>query len=337
MKKRMTGIICTLLSLALTGYLLADTFLLRSAYQTDAAADTDAAFATAESNLEDGETSTAAASSDASGNRGKKHMHAGKNQLTGKTSAAAETETASVANTADYGSDDISITLEEYTVEDTQVYVADVTVSSAASLKTAFAENTYGRNITATTSEMAEENNAILAINGDYYGAQETGYVIRNGVVYRDTAKTATEICCIYADGTMQIKNTADVTAQELVDEGVWQAFSFGPALVVDGEIAVTEGEEVGKAMASNPRTAIGVIDANHYVFVVSDGRTEESEGLTLSELAAFLQSLGVKTAYNLDGGGSSTLWYQGSIINNPTTSGNSIKERSVSDIVYIG
>ncbi len=337
MKKRTTGVICTLLSLALTGYLLADTFLLRSAYQTDAATDTDAAFAAAESNLESSETDTASASSEVSGSRGKKHLHAGKSQLSDKSSSAAETETASVADTADYSSEDISITLEEYTVEGTQVYVADVTVSSAASLKTAFAENTYGRNITATTSEMAEENNAILAINGDYYGAQETGYVIRNGVVYRDTARTATEICCIYADGTMQIKNTADVTAQELVDEGVWQAFSFGPALVVDGEIAVSEDEEVGKAMASNPRTAIGVIDANHYVFVVSDGRTDESEGLSLSELAAFLQSLGVKTAYNLDGGGSSTLWYQGSVINNPTTSGNSIRERSVSDIVYIG
>ena len=298
MKKRTTGVICTLLSLALTGYLLADTFLLRSAYQTDAATDIEASFAAAESNLESVGVSE---------------------------------------NTADYSSDDISVSLEEYTVDDTQVYVADVTVSSAVYLKTAFAENTYGRNITAATSEMAEENDAILAINGDYYGAQETGYVIRNGVIYRDTARTATEICCIYADGTMQIKNTADVTAQELVDEGVWQVFSFGPALVVDGEIAVSEDEEVGKAMASNPRTAIGVIDANHYVFVVSDGRTDESEGLSLSQLAAFLKTLGVQTAYNLDGGGSSTLWYQGSVINNPTTSGNTIKERSVSDIVYIG
>ena len=337
MKKRMTGVICTLLSLALTGYLLADTFLLRSAYQTDAATDAEAAFAAAQSNLESSETDTAEPSPAVSGSRGKKHMHAGKSQLSNQASAATETETASVSDAADYSSEDISVTLEEYTVEGTQVYVADVTVSSAVYLKTAFAENTYGRNITAATSEMAEENDAILAINGDYYGAQETGYVIRNGVIYRDTARTATEICCIYADGTMQIKNTADVTAQELVDEGVWQVFSFGPALVVDGEIAVSEDEEVGKAMASNPRTAIGVIDANHYVFVVSDGRTDESEGLSLSQLAAFLQSLGVKTAYNLDGGGSSTLWYQGSVINHPTTSGNSIRERSVSDIVYIG
>ncbi len=202
MKKRTTGVICTLLSLALTGYLLADSFLLRSAYQTDAAADTDAAFAAAQSNLEDGETSTAAASSDASGNRGKKHMHAGKNQLTGKTSPAAETETASVADTADYSSEDVSITLEEYTVEGTQVYVADVTVSSAASLKTAFAENTYGRNITATTSEMAEENNAILAINGDFYGTQERGIVIRNGVLYSETPNE--DVCAIYTDGSME-------------------------------------------------------------------------------------------------------------------------------------
>ena len=337
MKKRTTGVICTLLSLALTGYLLADTFLLRSAYQTEAATDIEASFAAAESNLENGETDASESSPEVSGSHGKKHMHTGKSQLSDQASAEAETETASVSDTADYSSDDISVTLEEYTVDDTQVYVADVTVSSAVYLKTAFAENTYGRNITATTSEMAEENDAILAINGDYYGAQETGYVIRNGVIYRDTARTATEICCIYADGTMQIKNTADVTAQELVDEGVWQVFSFGPALVVDGEIAVSEDEEVGKAMASNPRTAIGVIDANHYVFVVSDGRTDESEGLSLSQLAAFLKTLGVKTAYNLDGGGSSTLWYQGSVINNPTTSGNSIRERSVSDIVYIG
>ena len=89
--------------------------------------------------------------------------------------------------------------------------------------------------------------------------------------------------------------------------------------------------------MASNPRTAIGLIDANHFVFVVSDGRTAESSGLSLYELAQFMQGLGVKTAYNLDGGGSSAMVFNGQVINNPTTSGRSIKERGVSDIVYIG
>jgi hypothetical protein len=127
------------------------------------------------------------------------------------------------------------------------------------------------------------------------------------------------------------------VTAQELVNQGVWQAFSFGPGLVSEGKVSVSTDAEVGRAMASNPRTAIGLIDNNHYLFVVSDGRTQESEGLSLYQLAQFMKSLGAKTAYNLDGGGSSTMVFQGSLINKPTTSGRDIRERKVSDIVYIG
>ena len=141
---------------------------------------------------------------------------------------------------------------------------------------------------------------------------------------------------CIYADGTLKVISPDEYTAEELVSQGVWQAFSFGPELVEDGQIAVTQNQEVGKAMASNPRTAIGMISPNHYVFVVSDGRTSESEGLSLYQLAQFMQGLGITTAYNLDGGGSSTMYFNGEVINNPTTTGN-IKERGVSDIVYIG
>ena len=229
----------------------------------------------------------------------------------------------------------VSITLTEYGQYGTTIYVADVELRSTLYLKTAFANDTYGKNVTATTSTIAEANNAILAINGDYYGAQEKGYVIRNGIVYRSSAKGA-QVLCIYADGTMKVVNDRDYTAEELVENGVWQAFSFGPGLVENGSVSVDENDEVGRAKASNPRTAIGLIDANHFVFVVSDGRTDESEGLSLYELATFMQGLGVKEAYNLDGGGSSTLYYGGEVVNNPT-SGGKIKEREVSDIVYIG
>lgn len=234
-----------------------------------------------------------------------------------------------------YEQDGKSITLTQYRENGTDIYVADVVLSSAQSLQTAFAEDSYGRNITQTTSAIAQAHDAILAVNGDYYGAQETGYVIRNGVVYRDTAGSK-ELLCIYADGTMKVVQPDDYTAQELVDQGVWQAFSFGPGIVENGSVSVTESEEVGKAMASNPRTAIGMISANHYVFVVSDGRTDASEGLSLYQLAQFMQSLGVTTAYNLDGGGSSTMYFNGQVVNHPTTNGR-ISERGVSDIVYIG
>ena len=252
--------------------------------------------------------------------------------------ASKAVETATVTDTS-YSDDNISVTLTEKTVSNTQVYIADVTVSSSEYLKTAFAQNTYGNNVTAKTSETAANNNAILAINGDYYGANTTGYVIRNGVVYRDTVRedSSNGDLAIYKDGSFKIIYEDQVSADQLVKDGVVNLLAFGPSLVENGEIAVDTNSEVGQSMSSNPRTAIGIIDENHYIIIISDGRTSESEGLSLYQMAEVMKSYGVKTAYNLDGGGSSTLYFNGQVINKPTTNGNTISERSVSDIVYIG
>ncbi|MBR5337186.1 MAG: phosphodiester glycosidase family protein [Lachnospiraceae bacterium] len=240
-------------------------------------------------------------------------------------------------NYSDYSDDNIKIKISEYTENGTKIHVADVTLSSAVYLKTALANDSYGKNITAATSEIAKDKNAILAINGDYYGARESGYVIRNGVIYRDTGSNDTDVLCIYADGHFEITDSSKKTASELLSENVWQAFSFGPALLEDGELTSGSEDTKGRLTSSNPRTAIGIIDDLHYVFLVSDGRTDESEGLTIKELAEFMKKLGARTAYNLDGGGSSTMYYQGEIVNTPTTSGRDVSERKVSDIVYIG
>ncbi|MBE6041353.1 MAG: phosphodiester glycosidase family protein [Clostridiales bacterium] len=236
-----------------------------------------------------------------------------------------------------YSDGDVKVTLKEYRENDTSIYVADVQVSSAKYLKTALAQDSYGKNVTEKTSEIAENNNAILAVNGDYYGTQENGYVIRNGKLYRDTAVSGREDLVIYSDGSFEIIREEEITAKQLMAKGAVQTLSFGPALIEDSAVSVDTEDEVGKAKASNPRTAIGMIDDGHYVFVVSDGRSSASTGLSLLQLAEFMKSLGVKTAYNLDGGGSSTMYFNGSVVNNPTTGGSTTKERSVSDIVYIG
>ena len=257
---------------------------------------------------------------------------------TNTATASQAAKTATVTDSS-YKDDNISINLTETTVKNTQVYVADITVSSSDYLKTAFAQNAFGTNVTAKTSETATDNNAILAINGDYYGANSTGYVIRNGVVYRDTVRedSSNGDLAIYKDGSFKIIYEDQISADQLVKDGVVNLLAFGPTLVENGEIAVGTNEEVGQAMASNPRTAIGIIDENHYIIVVSDGRTSESKGLSLYQMAEVMKSYGVKSAYNLDGGGSSTLYFNGQVINKPTTGGNKISERAVSDIVYIG
>lgn len=247
-----------------------------------------------------------------------------------------EEEKIDITNTS-YKDSNIKIEINELRKENTTVYVADIKLSDSSYLKTAFAKSSYGKNITEKTSEISSSVNAILSINGDYYGVQESGYVLKNGVIYRNNSSNNQEDLVIYKDGSFKIINENDISAEELLDEGAYNILSFGPALVQNSIVTVEENEKVGKAMGSNPRTAIGIIEKNHYVFVVSDGRTSESTGLSLYELANVLKELGCQTAYNLDGGGSSTMVFNKEVINNPTTMGRTISERSVSDIVYIG
>lgn len=253
---------------------------------------------------------------------------------TGSTGSTTSSNSGTVIGT--YSDSKSKITVTQYRAYDSNIYVADVEVTDGTSILSAFANNTYGRNITDTTSDMAEENNAVLAINGDYYGARQSGYVIRNGVVYRNQGSNGEDMV-ISKDGTLSFISESDTTTDSLIQKQAWQVLSFGPVLVENGQIAVTENDEVGMAMASNPRTAIGTVAKNHYLFVVSDGRTSESAGLSLYELANFMKSLGATNVYNLDGGGSSTMVFQGEVVNNPTTNGNKISERAVSDILYIG
>ena len=328
--KRMVTLIWALLLFGFTVYAALDTFVIEHSYVT---VEESLPFAQPTASVENvEERSTASTSLNATITP----VQTAKISATSQTNATPEATATVVSTENSYFDGNISITIQEIRAYDSTVYVADVILSSPEYLQTAFANSSYGRNVTAKTSSIAKNANAILAINGDYYGARQSGYVIRNGVLYRSKANENAEDLVIYQDGTFGIVNESQISAQALLDSGAWNVLSFGPALLIDGEIAVGVGDEVGRAMASNPRTAIGIVDELHYLFVVSDGRTNASEGLLLKELAQVLQDLGAKTAYNLDGGGSSTMVFQGQVVNKPTTNGKRISERSVSDIVCI-
>ena len=236
-----------------------------------------------------------------------------------------------------YKDKNISVKITEYREHDTTIYVADVRLASAEYLKTALAKGKYGSNIKEKTSVMAKNNNAILAVNGDYYGARRAGFVIRQGVLYRESAADGREALAMFVDGSLSVVKEEQTSARELLAAGAYNVLSFGRSLIVDGKITVGERDEVDQSMANNPRTAIAYVEPLHYLIVVSDGRTSESKGLKLYQMANFLKGLGATVAYNLDGGGSSTMYFGGKVINNPTTNGKKISEREVSDIVYIG
>ena len=255
------------------------------------------------------------------------------------TSNLSTSITTPIITDTSYEDENIKISITTKRENNTTYYVADIVLSDSSLLKTAFANNNYGRNIKDTTSNISADNNAILAINGDFYGFRNSGYVLRNGISYRNTQSTdlTGEDLVITSTGDFKIINENETSLNDLESQNVSQVISFGPALVINAESAVDEDDEVGKAKASNPRTAIGQIDTLHYIMIVSDGRTNESEGFSLKELSNILIEEGCITAYNLDGGGSSTMVFNGEVINKPTTNGKTISEREVSDIVYIG
>jgi exopolysaccharide biosynthesis protein len=242
-----------------------------------------------------------------------------------------------------YKSDDIQIYIKKVQTGQgnnmVTYFVADVQLSDSSSLKSAFAKDEYGRNIVEKTSEIAAANNAIFAINGDYYGFRSDGVLIRNGVLYRDEpARTA---AVLLKNGTIETFDESEVSSSSLLAEGAIHTLSFGPVLIKNGEVT----EDFGKVavdtnfgnrsiQGSNPRTGIGMISPNHYVFVVVDGRMENySKGMTLPEFTNLFADLGCTEAYNLDGGGSSTMYFMGRVVNNPL---GKQKEREISDILYI-
>lgn len=255
----------------------------------------------------------------------------------------------------------IDITTHRDAEDTTTYYVADIRIKHLKYLKTALAKDTFGENVQEKTSEICKRKKGILAINGDFYGAQEAGYVLRNGEILRSTVSKSNvgqnprknpEDLAIYRDGTFEIFNEHDYSLEEIQNKGAWQVFSFGPGLIKDGEIVVGEKDEVATALAGgrNQRTTIGMIAPLHYVFVVNDGRSTTDDGFSLFEIAHILKDLHCYCAYNLDGGGSSTMYLDNGtgnadklahLVNRPSqdwrTNSGKIGQRDVSDIVYIG
>ena len=343
-RKKTILLLYSILLAAFSVYFLLDTFVIERVYSTEVPAVQSQEEGIVSDALENGSgsTNTAPGSGSADTDQGSGSTSENPGILSGTTEvpgsdAVFTTAAAPVITENSYYDGNISIEITEYRQNDTTIYTADIKLSSAEYLKTALAKGVFGRNVTAKTSATASENDAILAINGDYYGSQERGCVIRGGVIYRSTAVSGRQDLVIYEDGSMEVIYETDISAEALLAKGARDVLSFGPELLKNGKIAVNSGYEVAKATNSNPRTAIGIIDELHYVFLVSDGRTSQSAGLSVYELAEFMQSLGVRTAYNLDGGGSSTMYFNGQVINDPVGGGRGQSERSVSDIVYIG
>ena len=303
----------------------------------------------------DPDTLTASASGQAAGRSGKKSGRSGTGSRGGMNSkgGSALTEGEGTAASADaapisekfadkytdtvvetdssYSSPNVSVTVTEKTLDGGRItcHLADIYLRDVTAFRTALAGDTYGSGYRDSISRMAALSEALLAVNGDYYGNTSEGVVIRNGIVYRANP-TSCDVCVLYYDGSMRVMNGADFDVEEAVADGAWQAWTFGPALLDGDGNAISSFSSTGRIISANPRTAIGYYEPGHYCLITVDGRGE-SAGITLPELSSLFEELGCAAAYNLDGGNSSVMVWQGEVINDPSGGG-----RESSDAVLI-
>ena len=144
--------------------------------------------------------------------------------------------------------------------------------------------------------------------------------MIRNGVIYRAN-RTNCDVCVLYYDGRMEVMPGSSFDMQQAINDGAWQAWTFGPALLdTDGSV-ISSFASTNRIISANPRTAIGYYEPGHYCMVVVDGRGT-SAGITLPDLSQLFYDLGCTAAYNLDGGNSSIMVWQDAVINDPSGGG---------------
>ncbi len=260
------------------------------------------------------------------------------------TEADPASVTAQGSFTADgYTSASTSLTIEKVSTgsgsDAVTYFVADITTADATMIRSAFAKDSFGTNIIDYPSAIAATKGAVLAINGDYYGFRDTGIVIRNGVAYRD--KGARQSFALYRDGSASLYDETATNAAALIGDGVYHTLSFGPGLVeggkaIDGIDSIEIDTNFGNhsIQGTQPRTALGMVEPGRFLWVVVDGRSSGySRGVTMTELAQLFLDRGATVAYNLDGGGSSAMVFNGSLVNNPLGRG---QERGTSDILYV-
>ena len=222
----------------------------------------------------------------------------------------------------------MNVSYQRIEENDVIYFVADVYVSDLGYLRSGFANGKYNGGFQ-MIDEIARQENAVVALSGDHYAGRGEGLVVRNGVLYRETRFQ--DVCVLLSDGTMVTLTNAELDMDDLKAAAPWQVWAFGPELLDDEGHALTSFNSI--VLPNNPRAAIGYVEPGHYYLVEVEGtRTgyySGSRGMKMYELANLFESLGCKSAYNLDGGQSVGLAWMGELVSFRY-------DRSIPDIIYV-
>lgn len=255
-----------------------------------------------------------------------------------------------------YVSPNVSITITASRVlnsdnKASDVYVADIYVRELSYFQRYFGGGEWDKQ-SLRIPQLAEASGALIGITGDNahdISLKTVGWVMGNGELLCDKTNKQLDLGLLYKNGEMTtiLKQDLDYEWLETQKDDIWHIFCFGPALLdADGNPL---GKYNSQVNPKNPRSVVGYFEPGHYCFVIIDGRGTKSKldkgtnhGMKMQDVAEFMQGLGCKQAYNLDGGRSAAMWFGGTdilekeaskikVISNPQNNG-----RKVGDILII-
>lgn len=221
---------------------------------------------------------------------------------------------------------------EAYGVKVTYVYVK---LTDPSQLRTALAAP-YPSKKTLTVPQIAEGTNYVLAFNGDFFSYHSDGVIMRSGEMLRYNTSMKSygrDMLIINDKGDFEFIIPVTKANYEAYTGTPREIFSFGPALIIDGEVQEYEYKKKTSCGYPTPaqRLALCQLDTLSYLIVYTEGPEQvEGTGLSIPQFTELLSGLGVKHAYNMDGGHSSTIYFNGRRVNSPDT-----KDRKVGDIIY--
>ena len=235
-----------------------------------------------------------------------------------------------------YSDESLTVTTEKREVDGVRYDLIWFTVKSPTQLRTAVAGKP-NEPVTERPSRMARYFNAVAAINGEYYVQRTRDIIVyRQGVMFRNEPDPKKDVLIIDDKGDFHVFTSEDKKAEieQFISDGgvIVNAFNFGPALVVDGQALSIREDYYFNCGDRLPRSVIAQVGPLSYLFIEAEGRSRESKGNTHQQMADYMATLGVKTAYNLDGGQSSVLLFGGKIFDDKTEN----TERPQSDIIYV-
>lgn len=211
--------------------------------------------------------------------------------------------------------------------------IAEVKIADPSQLRRFVADGDYSSGAKYFPSEMATSVNAVLATNGDFYSFRGDGIIVYDSKLMRDDGWSM-DSCFIAGNGDLIFAHKGKVTSREAMqkiidDNGVRFSVAFGPVLIENGErCAIKFPYPVGEGNQYYPRIALCQLDELHYLMVTVSNEPPYGPPHTLDVFADNLMDMGVKMAYNLDGGQSATI-----VMGNKTV--NYVWQRKVSDIIY--